>query len=128
MAWSGLVTLILLTHFAFLAYVVGGGFLAWRWPKALWSHLAAVTWGVLLISFHLSCPLTAVENWARKHAGEGVDSGFINHYVKGVIYPAHDTNLARLACAVVVLVSWLEVARRYVRKGVRDSPHVGGGR
>jgi hypothetical protein len=120
--WRGLVTLILLTHFAYLAYVVGGGFLAWRWPKAIWPHLVAATWGVLLISFHLSCPLTIAENWARRHAGEGVDAGFVNHYVKGVIYPAQHTNLARLACALVVLASWLVVGRRYVRKGVRDRP------
>lgn len=117
MVWRGLVTLILLTHFAYLAYVVGGGFLAWRWPKAIWPHLVAATWGVLLIGFHLSCPLTIVENWARRHADEGVDAGFVNHYVKGVIYPAHHTNLARLACALVVLTSWLVVGRRYVRKG-----------
>ena len=115
--WRGLVTLILLTHFAYLAYVVGGGFLALHWPKAIWPHLVAAAWGVLLISFHLSCPLTIAENWARRHAGEGVDAGFVNHYVTGVIYPAHDTNLARLACAVVVLSSWLVVGRRYVRRG-----------
>jgi hypothetical protein len=123
--WRGLVTLILLTHFAFLAYVVGGGFLAWRWPKAVWAHIAAVTWGVLLISLHLSCPLTTAENWARQHADAGVDSGFVNHYVRGVIYPTHATTLARLACAVVVLVSWLGVARRHVRNGERDRPRVG---
>jgi Protein of Unknown function (DUF2784) len=114
--WRWLVTLILLTHFAYLAYVVGGGFLAWRWPKAIWPHLAAATWGVLLIGFNLSCPLTIAENWARRQAGEGADTGFVNHYVKGVIYPAHDTNLARLACAVVVVVSWLVVGRRYARR------------
>jgi hypothetical protein len=85
--------------------------------EAIWPHLVAATWGVLLIGFHLSCPLTIVENWARRHADEGVDAGFVNHYVKGVIYPAHHTNLARLACALVVLTSWLVVGRRYVRKG-----------
>jgi Protein of Unknown function (DUF2784) len=126
MVWRVLVTLILLTHFAFLAYVVGGGFLAWRWPKALWPHVAAVTWGVLLISLHLSCPLTAAENSARGLAGEGVDSGFVDHYVRGVIYPAHATSLARLACAVVVLISWLGVVRRYVRTGVSNTPRFGG--
>jgi hypothetical protein len=124
--WRGSVTFILLVHFAFLAYVVGGGFLAWRWPRAIWPHLAAVTWGLLLIGFHLSCPLTSAENWARQHAGEGVDAGFVDTYVKGVIYPAHYTNLARLACAVVVLVSWVGVARRNVRNPVRHRQHLGG--
>jgi hypothetical protein len=124
--WRRLVTLILLTHFAYLAYVVAGGFLAWRWPKAFWPHLAAVTWGVFLIGFHLSCPLTSAENWAREHAGEGIDVGFVDTYVTDVIYPARYTNLARLVCAVVVLVSWAGVARRYVRNPVRNGPHFGG--
>lgn len=126
MVWRRLVTLILLTHFAYLAYVVAGGFLAWRWPKAFWPHLAAVTWGVLLIGFHLSCPLTSAENWAREHAGEGIDVGFVDTYVTDVIYPARYTNLARLVCAVVVLVSWAGVAHRYVRNPVRNGPHFGG--
>ena len=126
MVWRRLVTLILFTHFAYLAYVVGGGFLAWRWPKAFWPHLAAVTWGVLLIGFHLSCPLTSAENWARARAGEGADVGFVDTYVTDVIYPARYTNLARLMCAVVILISWVGVSRRYVRNPVRSRSHFGG--
>ncbi len=29
----------MVVHFLFIAFVVLGGFLAWRWPKAIWLHL-----------------------------------------------------------------------------------------
>jgi hypothetical protein len=29
-------------HFAFLAFGVLGGFLAWRWPRLIWFQLAGV--------------------------------------------------------------------------------------
>ena len=45
-------------HFAFLVYVVAGGFLAWRWPWAIWPHLALAGWGFSTIVFGLDCPLT----------------------------------------------------------------------
>ncbi|WP_304044477.1 DUF2784 domain-containing protein [Jatrophihabitans endophyticus] len=57
-------------HFAFLAYVVLGGFLAWRWPVTLVTHLAAVVWGVLIVVAHLLCPLTWAMNELRDLAGE----------------------------------------------------------
>ena len=71
MVYRALVPVIILAHFAFLAYVVFGGLLTWRWPSAFWPHLVATLWGVLLIAFSLNCPLTAAERWARRHAGRG---------------------------------------------------------
>lgn len=108
MVYRGLVPVIVLGHFAYLGYVVFGGFLTWRWPAAFWPHLVAVTWGVLLITFSLDCPLTAVERWARRRAGQSVPTrGFIDRYIEDVIYPAPWTPRVRLGCAVVVLTSWL---------------------
>ena len=26
-------------HFLFVLFVVGGGFLAWRWPRVVWAHV-----------------------------------------------------------------------------------------
>ena len=37
---------VMAVHFAFLAYVVCGGFLAWRWPRMFWPHLAAAAYGL----------------------------------------------------------------------------------
>ena len=38
MVYRALVPVIILAHFAFLAYVVFGGFLTWRWPSAPRRH------------------------------------------------------------------------------------------
>ena len=53
------------THFGYLVYLVVGGFLAWRWPRAIFPHLVAVAWalGIVLIGF--PCPLTGIERRLR---------------------------------------------------------------
>jgi Protein of Unknown function (DUF2784) len=108
MRYGFLVVAILVAHFGYLGYVVLGGFLTWRWPAAIWPHLVAVGWGVLLIAFSLNCPLTALERWARRQAGQPVPTrGFVDRYVEGVIYPAKYTNEVRAACAVIVITSWV---------------------
>lgn len=105
-----------LVHFAFLAYVVGGGFLAWRWPKLIWPHLALAGWGFSTVVFGLHCPLTYLEDWARRQAGQpGLSHGFIDHYITGVIYPAKYKGLAQAAAAGAVLVSWVGFAVRQQR-------------
>jgi len=118
MGFRALVTLVLATHFAYLAYVVFGGFLAWRWRHAIWSHVAAVIWGVLVIGVPLTCPLTAAENWARVRAGEAKTDGFIDRYIEGVIYPPQYVNEARFAVALIILVSWWGVVRRWRRPAI----------
>jgi hypothetical protein len=115
-AFRWLTTLILGLHFAFLIYVVLGGFLAWRWPRAIWPHLAAATWGLLVVVAQLICPLTVAEDWSRRRAGEaGVTVGFIDRYVEGVLYPERYTGLMQALVAVTVAVSWLGAWLRYRR-------------
>jgi hypothetical protein len=107
MAYHMLADATMLLHFAFLAYVGAGGFLAWRWPKAIWPHLPAVGWGLASVAFHLHCPLTWLENWARQRAGgPGLRHGFIDTYLTGIIYPERYTTLLQLLVGVVVTVSW----------------------
>jgi hypothetical protein len=102
-----LVTAILTVHFGYLIYLVLGGFLAWRWPVAIWPHLASAVWGGLILTNLVGCPLTMAEGWARQRAGDGaVEGGFIDRYVTGVIYPGQYVNEVRLAVAVVVAVAW----------------------
>ena len=112
-------TVILASHFCFLAYVVLGGFLAWRWPRAFWPHLAAAAWGLAVVGIPLTCPLTSAENWARRHAGEAtLTKGFIDRYIEGVLYPERYTRLLQVLVAVVVLGSWLGA---YLSKRRRDT-------
>ena len=101
-------------HFAFVAYVVTGGLLAWRWPAAIWPHLAAAGWGLAIVVFRLNCPLTYVEDWARRRAGgPGLRTGFIDTYLTGVVYPARYTGLIQLLVAIVVAASWIGAAVRW---------------
>jgi hypothetical protein len=125
MAYEWLATIVLCAHFAFLAYVILGGFLAWRWPRAFWPHLAAAAWGLAVVAIPLTCPLTNVEDWARRKAGEqGLgDVGFIDRYIEGVLYPERYTRLLQVAVAVVVLGSWLGavVIRNITRRKRQDT-------
>ena len=110
-----------LVHVAFMAYVVAGGYLAWRWPRSVWAHLACAGWGLATIVFGLHCPLTFVENWARLRGGEPpLRTGFIDTYLTGVLYP--DRAKTAVLCLVVlaVAVSWGGLALR-VRSRRRPS-------
>jgi hypothetical protein len=104
----------MLVHFAFLAYVVAGGLLAWRWPVLIWPHLVLAGWGLSTLVFHQDCPLSRLENWARLRAGEpGLKhDGFIQTYLTGVVYPAHYLWLVQLLAAVVIVVTWAGALRR----------------
>ncbi|MFE9577987.1 DUF2784 domain-containing protein [Nocardia sp. NPDC006044] len=95
-------------HFAFVVYVVVGGFLAWRWPRSIWLHLLAFGWGFSTILFGQECPLTYAENWARHRAGTAglPPSGFIDHYITGVLYPENALGAVRVLVAVCVVASW----------------------
>lgn len=57
-------------HLIFILYVVCGGFLAWRWPRTIALHLAAVAWGFTGLLVGIDCPLTHLESWARVRAGQ----------------------------------------------------------
>lgn len=110
--------LVAVTHLLFVGYVVIGGFLAWRWPRTIWLHLLAFGWGFGTVLFGYECPLTHLENWARQRAGQAglPPSGFIDHYLTGVIYPEQALGLVRILVALVVLISlagyvWLRRSR-----------------
>jgi hypothetical protein len=104
-------------HFLFIAYLVVGGFAAWRWRWTIWTHIAAVAWGFSTILFAVDCPLTYLETWARERGGEaGLPStGFIAHYITGVLYPRSALDLVRVLVVLLVAISWVG----YVRLGRR---------
>ncbi|WP_234359516.1 DUF2784 domain-containing protein [Plantactinospora sp. BC1] len=108
-----MIVLVLALHFGFLGYLVLGGFLAWRWPRTIWLHFGAAAWGVLVTAAQLVCPLTYLEHWARRRAGESdVGRGFIDRYVEGVFYPERYALLAQALVAVLILASWLGLLGR----------------
>ena len=81
-----LTSVILVTHFAFLAFGLFGGFLAWRWPRSVLSTLAA-GWG-LTSSPPSGLPADYAENWSRRQRARPASApGFIDQYIEGVFYP-----------------------------------------
>jgi hypothetical protein len=106
--WGTVATVVLASHFAFVAYVVLGGFLAWRWPKAIWVHLVAAAWGGLIVLGLVNCPLTWAEDFARRQDGQGpLTQGFVDRYLDNVLYPERYLDEVRLAVAAVIAISWL---------------------
>ncbi len=121
MGYRGLAEVVVVIHFVFLAYVIGGGFLALRWRRTIWAHLAASAWAIAIITVPgLTCPLTRAENWARHRGGDAsYTGGFIDRYIEGVLYPARFTPLVQVLVGASVLTSWFLFVRSR-RKGGRD--------
>jgi hypothetical protein len=80
---------IVIVHFAFLAFVVGGGFLVCRYRWLIVPHLLALAWGIYVEAMPgMLCPLTQLENhFARLAGAEGYEGGYIEHYLVPIIYP-----------------------------------------
>ena len=53
--------LVVVIHLLFIGFVVGGVFLAWRWPWIVWVHIPAVIYGALVEFAGFTCPLTLLE-------------------------------------------------------------------
>lgn len=83
-----LADLVLLLHLLFILFVVFGGLLVIHWRRLAWLHIPVVIWGVLLELNQWICPLTPLENYFRRKAGNGsYDTGFIEYYLTAFIYP-----------------------------------------
>ncbi|HET9226996.1 MAG TPA: DUF2784 domain-containing protein [Thermoanaerobaculia bacterium] len=79
---------VVVLHFAFVLFVVLGGLLALRWPRAAWFHLPAAVWGAGIEFLGGICPLTPLEIRLRRLGGEaGYSGGFVEHYILPVLYP-----------------------------------------
>ena len=75
-------------HLAFILFVLLGGLLVFRWPRAAWAHVPVFLWGALIEFGGWVCPLTYVENHFRlKGAAEGYATSFVEHYLVPLIYP-----------------------------------------
>jgi hypothetical protein len=100
-------------HFAYLFYLPSGGFLALRWPRTVWLHLASVCWGLVVVTLPVPCPLTSLEGWARARAGMKPlpPTGFVDRYVAGVLYPPGRTGMAQALAFLAAAISWIALAR-----------------
>lgn len=124
--------LVLLVHLAFIIFVVAGGLLVLRWPRAAWAHLPAAVWGVAVEAAGWICPLTPLENALRERAASGEMAGsagtsggayagdFIGHYLLPLIYPdALTRELQWLLAALVLAINALIYRAAWRRHGRR---------
>jgi len=111
--------IVVLLHFAFILFVVLGGFLVLKWRRLAWIHLPSVLWGALSEFTGWICPLTPLENKLRRAAGGGgYPGGFIDHYILPLIYPDQLTVPLQTALGLgVVVLNGLFYALLLLRKG-----------
>ncbi len=114
---------VILLHLLFIATVVLGAFLLWRWPRLVWVQLPVFFWGALVNLENWPCPLTTLENALRRQAGlPTYPESFVSHYLlpKGL---THWSGLhAELAVGLFVLLvnlpMYAVVLRRWLRRRV----------
>ncbi|HEY2812848.1 MAG TPA: DUF2784 domain-containing protein [Acidimicrobiales bacterium] len=109
---------VVAVHVVYLVFIPVGGFLAWRWPRLLPVHVAAVVVGLVSVTAGFDCPLTSWENWLRGRAGESkYREGFVDHYLTGRVYPHGHDAAVQLLIGAAVVVSYLGL---YLRHRARE--------
>src|SRR2546429_4614692 len=79
---------VVLVHAAFVAFVMLGGFLAWRWRAVVWAHVPAAVWGAAIEYAGWACPLTPLENALRARAGlQGHRGGVLGDLRVPLVFP-----------------------------------------
>ena len=105
MIYKVLADAIVLAHVGFILFVVFGGILVVKWKWLAWLHIPAVIWAVVVEVSNWYCPLTPWEIRLRELSGEsGYETGFIEHYVLPILYPAALTKKLQLFLGLAVVV------------------------
>lgn len=99
-----LADLVVFLHFGFVLFAVFGGLFVIKWTRIAWIHLPSAIWAVLIECMGWICPLTPLEIWLRELGGElGYRTGFIEHYILPLLYPAHLTRRLQIILGLGVL-------------------------
>lgn len=120
MIWQWLADGVLALHVAVVLFVVlglvlvlAGNTLGCKWVNHLWfrlAHLAAIAVVVAQAWLGVICPLTTLEMWLRRRAGQtGYDGSFIEHWLQQLLYydaPAWVFIALYTAFGLLVLATW----------------------
>jgi hypothetical protein len=107
MVWRALAEVVMVVHGALLLFFIVGGFLAWRWPRLIWLHLAIVVWNLVITLVDFGCPVTATEKYFRRLGGESVyQGGHIHHYLEGQLWPERSTPVVEKVGFALVLLAY----------------------
>jgi hypothetical protein len=119
--WRWLADLVLVTHAAYVLFVVGGQTLiivgwirGWEWTRCRvfrLLHLAAIGLVMLETWLGINCPLTTLENFLRLQAGAvAYEHSFIAHWLRWMIFYAAPEWIFALIYTVfttLVILTWL---------------------
>jgi Protein of Unknown function (DUF2784) len=119
--YSLLANVVLVVHVAFVMFVVvgmllivAGGLLKWAWVRNLWFrvlHLAAIGYVVAESWLGIACPLTTLELWLRRLAGQAAYNGdFIAFWLRKILFfqaPPWVFTVCYTAFAMLVLAGWV---------------------
>ncbi|MCL4847672.1 MAG: DUF2784 family protein [Acidobacteria bacterium] len=128
MTWALLADAIVVVHLAFVAFVVLGGLMVWRWPRLAWVHVPAAAWGALVEFRGWVCPLTPLEvSWRLRAGQEGYTGDFVEQYLLPILYPEGLTRGVQIALGVFVVVVNVGVyAALLLRARRRSAPGAAG--
>lgn len=134
--FSLLADLTLICHVAFTAFVVLtvplifiGKFLGWHWIRLKWlriAHLLAI--GVVVVQSWLGivCPLTTLEMFFRKQAGDATYEGsFIEHWLHQLLFwqgPPWVFIALYTMFALLIISTWFLVPPLIKNKPIKNKP------
>jgi hypothetical protein len=98
-----LADLVVVGHFAFVLFVIFGGFFVLWSKRVAWIHVPCVLWAILIELAGWICPLTPLEIMLRRKGGTlAYKSGFIEHYILPVLYPTVLTRRLQITIGFLV--------------------------
>jgi uncharacterized membrane protein YhhN len=104
-------------HFVFVLFVVIGGLLFLRWPRVAYLHIPAAIWGAAIEFAGWVCPLTPLEHWLRRKAGDAAYAGgFIEHYILPLLYPSALTREVQVLLGLLVIAVNLTIYTYLIRR------------
>jgi hypothetical protein len=104
LVYNFLADLVVLLHVGFVLFVMLGGFLVLWKSYMAWYHIPAVFWAASIEFLGWICPLTPLENMLRARGGDaGYATGFVEHYIMPILYPAALTREMQISLGIIVL-------------------------
>lgn len=97
--------MVVICHFIFVLFAVFGGLTLLRYPRMARLHVPAVLWAAYAEFSGQICPLTHLEIWLRGKGGKmGYETGFVEHYIIPVLYPAELGRSDQIVLGILVTV------------------------
>lgn len=96
---------VVLFHFAFVLFAIGGALLVFRWKWLALLHLPCFLWAAGISFGGWICPLTPLENDLRAQAGAATyEVSFVDHYIMPILYPEGLTRPIQIGLGAFILL------------------------